>query len=110
MYGQKPGTAGGGRRDRKGGPLVDEDGNTVLSVDGMIAGKMPHGRGMTPGNGPYDGQKKLRYSAKPGRVGPYVGDNLIEMFMPMIIYPLSEICKRNLKIFFFKVLIFLSCK
>ena len=80
---------------------MDENGNTVLSVDGMIAGKMPHGREMMPDNGPYDGQKKLRYSAKPGWVSPYVGDNLIEVFMTMIIYPPSEICKRNLKNFLF---------
>ena len=73
MYSLKPGAAGDGNREGKGGPLVDEYGNAVLSADGMAAGNMPSGREVMPGKRVDDGQDVLWMSALPRGVTLYNG-------------------------------------
>ena len=73
MHGMNRGSAGDGNREGKGGPLVDEYGNAVLSADGMAAGNMPSGREVMPGKRVDDGQKVFRKSALPWGVTTYTG-------------------------------------
>ncbi len=73
MNSLKPGAAGGGIREGKGGPLEDEYGNDVLSADGMAAGDMPSGREAMPGKRVDGGQKVLWMSALPRGVTTYNG-------------------------------------
>ncbi len=73
MNSLKPGAAGGGIREGKGGPLVDEYGNGVLSADGMAAGNMPSGREAMPGKRACGGQDVLWMSALPRGVILYNG-------------------------------------